>query len=88
MNTIAWHHPLKQQLRSIMIVSILFVAIALVALFVRNDRALHGSSATSDPSRAGYSQTPAIPVGSSPRSHAGREQKNLFEGFRNVGSYQ
>jgi hypothetical protein len=88
MNATTWQHPLKQQLRSIMIVSILFVAIALLALFVRNDRALHGSSATSNPSRAGYSQTPAIPAGSSPRSHADREQKNPFEGFRNVGSYQ
>jgi hypothetical protein len=88
MNVTALQYPLKQQLRSVMIVSIVFVAIALLALFVRNNRALHGSSTTSNPSRAVYAHTPAIPVGSSPGSHAGRERKNPFEGFRNVSSYQ
>jgi hypothetical protein len=86
MNTIARHHTLKYQLRLFMIVSISFVAVALVTHFVQNYRAIRVTSTASSSLRAGYSSTPASPGGSSPRSQPAREQKNPFQGFRNVSS--
>jgi hypothetical protein len=85
MTTIARQHPLKRQIRSIIIVSILFVLVALGALFVQNYRALHGASTTS-PSRARYFSIPATPGGASLGFQAGRMQNNPFRGFRNVGN--
>jgi hypothetical protein len=81
MTTIARQHHLKQQIRSIMIASILFALVALVALLVRNYRALHGTS-TISASRARYSSIPSTPGGASPGSQAGRMQNNPFRGFR------
>jgi len=82
MTTIARQHPWKHQLRSIMVVSILF---ALVALFVQSYRAFHGPS-TSNPSRVRYSSIPSTPGGAFPGSQAGRMRNNPFRGFRNVGN--
>jgi hypothetical protein len=80
MTTIARQHPLKHQMRSIMIVSILSVLVVLVALFVQNYRALHGDS-TIRPSQSHYS---SIPGGVSPSPQAGRMPNNPLRGFRNV----
>jgi hypothetical protein len=85
MTTIARQHPLKQQIRPIIIASILFALVALGVLVVQNYRTLHGASTTSPP-RARYSSIPATPGGGSPGSHAGRMQNNPFRGFRNVCS--
>jgi hypothetical protein len=85
MTTIARQHPWKHQLRSIMIVSILFALVALVALSVQSYRAFHGPSA-GNPSQGRYSSIPAVPRGASSGPQTSRMQNNPFEGFRNVSS--
>jgi hypothetical protein len=82
MSTITGQHPLKQQIRSIMIVSTLFAVIALVGLVAQNYRALHRPSTISNSSRAAYSLTPSSSGNRSPVSPAGRTQNNPFRGFR------
>jgi hypothetical protein len=87
MNTIARQHPLKHQLRSILIVSILLTASALAAQFVKNYRALHNTSTSSSPSRTDYSSiTAATPGGASSKSEAGHMRNNPFRSFRNTSS--
>ena len=75
MTTIASQHSLKQPIRSIMIASLLFVVVGLVALFVQNYRTGRGASTVS-PSQESSSPTVA------PGSQAGRPQSNPLRAFR------
>jgi hypothetical protein len=85
MATIARPHPWKHQLRSIMIVSILFALVAMAALSVQGYRAFNGSSA-GNLSQGRYPSVPAAPAGSSSGTQTGRMQNNPFLGLRNVGN--
>jgi hypothetical protein len=77
MTTIVRQHPLKQQIRSLMIVSMLVVLVGLAALFVQNYRALEGRLL-----RTPNSSVPVISGGGSPASWGGRTQNNPLRGFR------
>jgi hypothetical protein len=81
MTTIARQYPLKYQIRSIVIASILFAIVALVALFARSYRPFHGAS-TSSPSRPHDSSIPVAPGGASSAPRTGRLMNNPFRGFR------
>jgi hypothetical protein len=85
MATIARPHPWKHQLHSIMIVSILFALVAIVALSVQSYRAFHDPS-HGNPSQVRYSSIPAAPSGASSGPQAGRMQNNPFLGLRNVSN--
>jgi hypothetical protein len=76
-------HHLKQQMRTIITVAIVFAITALVIMFVPNHQAFPIAS-TNTFSSAPDSSIPMTP-GS---SQAGRKQTNPFRGFRNVGSPQ